>query len=287
MGRSLERKKGIYSDQPELVFKGGELRKQYVRRWRWALVAMLASGGMFYMLSLQLVTDAVDALTWMPYTVRLIALNGGRIIAATVLLISVSRFLANVLIALRRKTQRMKFYDRGFTWEINGEKHKYGWNAVKTVREQPHSYHFAGRTLLQWGGVTFKMRDGNQFKFTPAHGNINQFLQRVHPYYTAEIGTRMGQMLRLNKTFKVHPAITVTPAGLVIDGKNNKTRIGWAQLHLELDNDKHNLSISRYDEYEIMQPVMKLSTYTIDNLGAFMEVAETTMENYQRPNPYK
>jgi hypothetical protein len=91
----------------------------------------------------------------------------------------------------------------------------------------------------------------------------------------------MGQRLRLNKTFKVHEKLTVTPAGLMV---GEEVRIPWKYLRVTID--EHQLVISRLDKEGRIRPVTRLPTHEIDNLAGFMELVETTTENFQRPTPY-
>jgi hypothetical protein len=110
---------------------------------------------------------------------------------------------------------------------------------------------------------------------------LRAFLQQVRPHYAAEIGARMGQRLRLNKTFKVHEKLTVTPAGLMV---GEEVRIPWKYLRVTID--ERQLVISRLDKEGRIRPVTRLPTHEIDNLAGFMELVETTTENFQRPTPY-
>lgn len=268
---------------PELVFRGGVQRETYVKRWRWALVAMIAGGGIWYILTLPLVSDAIKNTAYLPITAQAVILNMGQVIGALVVLFAGGRFAINLVYASRRKTQRMKFYDRGFVWERDGETHKYSWNAVKTVREFPGELKIAGRVVRHTGGVTLKMRDGTVFTFTPIHGNVRDLIRRVSPYYAEEIGIRMGQAIRMGKTIQIHPQIAFAEQGLRIGDKT----LSWARVNLDMTDDERDLLINRFDKQGNIKPVVSIPTAEIDNLGGFLEIATTTIENHQRETRYK
>ena len=274
-----------YRDQPQLIFRGGVSRKTFRKRLRWAIIAMLASVGVIFMLNLPQITTAIenDMPEFIPNVVGFLALTVGQLVAGAILVVSVGRAMVNAVKMLKRKTERMKFFDVGFMWEREGDQFKYNWNAVKTIIEDPHAFVLFKRPLFEWGSITIKIRDGNEFVFNSAHGSMFRFIQRVQPHYAAEISTRMGQLVRSNKQFKVHPDIAVSSVGLTIA---QKRQILWERLNLQHDARRNSLTISMIDENGAIKPVAKYKTKTIDNFAAFMELAETTIENTQRSPIY-
>lgn len=282
MAMYLEKQEGIYKDKPELVYRVAVDRGVYVKRLRRAMIAVLASGGVFIMLGLPLVANSIAAFDVLPDAVRVWLIFAGRTAATLALIVSAARVIIHTVQVIRRPSEEVRFYDQGFVWRRKGgDPAKYGWNAVKTVRENPRAYYFRGVPVLQWGDITLKMREGAVFRLTPAHGDLRAFLQQVRPHYAAEIGTRMGQRLRLDKTFKVHEQITVTPAGLVV---GEKTRLPWKNLHVTAD--EREFVVSRLDKDGNPRPVIRLPAHEIDNLAGLMELVEATTESFQRPNPY-
>jgi len=278
-GLVYERKAGAYRDQPVVLFKAQVTRKAYWRALRLSLLIVLAGAGVFYILTVPEITTGETPFIPPPYGE--IALGVGRIAAGLLLAGGGGRLAYALIMLIRRRPERVVFYDRGFAWERRGNRVKYGWNAVKAVREDPHAWFWRGKPVLQWGHITFKMRDGSVYRFTPAHGNMLAFLRRVREQYAAETGTRMGQMLRLNKSFRVHPKLGVTPAGLLID---DKKRIEWKNLQIQ--NDGSKLIVSRISDNGNIQQVRTYPVKQIDNFAGFMELVESNIDTFQRPNPY-
>ncbi len=281
MARFLEKQEGIYRDKPVLVYKAQVDRRVYVRRLRWAIVTVLASGGVFFMLSLPPIRAQLDAFTAMPGAARAALWIGGYAAALLLLIVGGARAVTNAVLVARRRTEQIRFYDVGFAWQMKDDPPaKYGWSAVKTIREKPRGWYWRGKPVLQWGEISFKMRDGETYRVRGAHGDLRAFLGQVRPYYADEMGTRMGQRLRMEKSFRVHPQITVAPAGLVV----GEQRIAWK--HLKVEETSRELVIGRVDADGAMQQVKTFPAHQVDNLAGFMELAETTIENFQRPNPY-
>lgn len=282
MSRRDDPRRGLFQDdKPRLLYQTVIDRKTYTRRLRWTIIGMLASGGVWYMLGLPQIQDAVGAFGLLPPWAEIALLNGGRLVALAVLIFSGAHTATNLVLALRRRTERVRFFDRGFTWQRHGQADaKYAYNAIKTYVEAPRDWRFRKKPVLQWGRLTLNMRDGSTFHVTPAHGDMRLIAARIRPYIAEEIGTRMGQMLRAGKSFRVHKAIAVTPDGLVIDGK---TRIAWKQLTAKVDKTTLMLAVLKDGT---PHPVKQVPTREVQNLAAFMELVETTTENFQRPNPY-
>jgi hypothetical protein len=279
-----ESRDGAYKDRPVLVWQGKTERSVYVRRLRWAVVALLASGGVWWMLGTALVSGAVMTFP-IPFpginAIKAATLIGGRVVAMLVLMFSSGRAIINLVLAVRRPTETLRFYDEGFAWERKNNLVKYRWNAVKTVIENPRGWYWRGKPRLQWGGVTFKLRDGSVYKVTGAHGDLLEFIGAVQPHYGAEMGVQMGQRLRQQKGFKVHPQVTVMPAGLVL---GDDRRIGWKRLHLGVEG--RELVLGRMDDAGTVKVVERIPTHKVENLAGFIELAEATAETFQRPNPY-
>ncbi|MFZ4814259.1 MAG: hypothetical protein ACOYL5_06980 [Phototrophicaceae bacterium] len=278
MGRYLERGTDIYKDKPERVYATKIERKNYARRVRFGLLTALAGGGVWLMLSLQRVRDGIPpTFGWLG-----VALGVGQLVAALVLAVGLIRWVANVVYWFRRRDETLLFYDQGFVWNKGKNEAKYSWNALKSVRVRVDNRQLFGRTWFQSGAVTFTMRDGSVFRFTPIHGNVEEFLVKVEPHIAAVQGTRYGQLLRDGKGFQVHPNIAVTPEGIVLD---KKTRLGWKTL--QVSREPERITFAQLDAEKRPRIVSHYPIHEIDNVGGFMELVETTTENYQRPNPYR
>ncbi len=279
-----EKREGAYKDKPILVWEATVERSLYLQRLRWAIVAMLASGGVYWILSTDLVNEAVMAFPIVfpgLQTLKAVTLIGGRVVAMAVLMFSSARAILNFVLALRRPTENVRFFDEGFSWERKNNAVKYRWNAVKTVMENPRGWYWRGKPRVQWGGITIRMRDGSVFKVTGAHGDLREFMDKVRPHYGAEIGVRMGQRLREQKGFKVHPQLAVMPQGLVL---GEDKRISWKRLYMMVSG--RELVLGRYDDADNVKVVQRIPTHTVENLAGFLELAEATAETFQRPNPY-
>lgn len=275
-----DNREAIYQQGPRPLYKAEVTRAPYRRGGRYGLLLVLAAVAVWVLVGLPQVAEG--ATPWLPPVWAGRMLAAGHLVAAALLVIGAARLTANVVLAVRRQPERVVFYDAGFVWEVRGERHKYAWNAVKAVMEDPHAWYFRGKPRLQWGNVTFKMRDGATYRLTAAHGDLPEFLRRVRPYYVEVLGARMGQQLRLGKGFRVHPRLGVTPAGLVLDGAR---KLPWETLRVELGN--RHLVLYQLDTDGTATPVEKLPLKKIQNLGGFMDLVESTTETFQRPNPYK
>jgi hypothetical protein len=268
-----------YRNEPQVIYKAQVSRQPYRRGLRYGLLLVLAGIGVWYMVMLPNVAGGQNP--FISPTIQRVVLAVGQIVAGVIVVIGVGRMVVFIALLVLRKPERVIFYDEGFVWEVRGKRHKYPWRAVKTVYEDPHAWFFRGKPRLQWGHITLKMRDGQTFRFTAAHNSLLQFLQRVRPYYASEQGTRMGQLLRLNKTFHVHEKLQVVPAGLIID---NKKQVKWQNL--KLDMTERDLIIRQVAPNGDIQKVRSFPLKQIRNLGGFIEVTESTIETFQRPNPY-
>jgi hypothetical protein len=271
-----ERKAGTYRDQPEVVLKAQVTRKPYRRGLRYGLLLVLCGIGVWYLLMLPNISGGDTP--WVPETVETVSLGVGRIVAGLLVLIGAARLVVNIALVILRKPQQIIFYDQGFTWKRRKDTHKYRWEAVKSVREDPNAWFIGNRRLLQWGRVTLKMRDGEVFHFTGAHGDLLAFLQNVRPFYADAVGARMAQILRQNKPFAIHKSVQVQPGGLVIDGN---TKVGWQ--HLQLDMTGKHLLFRQVQNDGNLKTVKRLPLKQVNNLAGFLELAESTMANFQRP----
>lgn len=278
MRPDYDEREAIYQQGPRQIYKAQVTRRPYRRGFRYGLLLVLAAVAVWYLVKLPDV--AGGGFPWLSPRWQGIILGVGNMVAGLLVMVGAARLTWNMILMIRRKPERVIFYDAGFVWEIRGERHKYGWNAIKAVLEDPNAWFFRGKSRFQWGHVTFKMRDGASYRFTPAHGDLIGFLQTVRPYYADELGARMGQQLRMNKSFRIHPRLVVRPAGLVLD---KKQAIPWEKLRMEVTGRHLILNQATAGGVERVE---RLPLKKISNLAGFMELAESTMETFQRPNPY-
>lgn len=271
-------------DKPRVLFKAKVDRKLYRQRFRRALIGVLATIGVWVMLQLPQIQTAISELTWLPDRGKLLVNSIGLVVAGGLLLAMAVRLVVNGVLMTRRKSEQVIFYDRGFKWKRGeqGETQKYGWNAIKTVREHPTSWGLFGRKWIHGGHVTFTMRNGETYRLTPAHGSLETFIQRVSPHYTANMGERMMQRTRQGHTITVHPQIKITSAGLVI---SDKWQIEWKRLKVE--HDGQHVTVRYIDDSDgRIRNVKRFAAHEINNLGAFLDVVESATETTQRTNLY-
>ncbi|MEO0560801.1 MAG: YcxB family protein [Chloroflexota bacterium] len=271
--------RSVYANEPITLFKAARNPAPYRKKARYGLLLFLVGLGVWFLPTLPLIANSESAI--IPEAYQQLALNIGRLIAVALLVIGAGRLIVFGILSTRRKPERVIFYDAGFVWERNGQKKKYGWNALQAVFEDPHAWFFRGKPVFQWGSIAFKMRDGEVFTFTPSHGDMTAFLREVRPTYGGEIGARYGQLIRLNKTFRVHPRLQVAPPGLIL---NKKKQIPWERL--KLDMTARHLVIKQIGGDGDIKIAAKLPLKEIENLAGFTELVETVAETFQRPNPY-
>jgi hypothetical protein len=176
---------------------------------------------------------------------------------------------------LRNKNETVRFFDRGFRWQRGKEAHKYAWSDIAVFRQGIRQFRLGKRILFQSGAHTFKMRDGEVFYFKPLHGDSKSFLLRVRPFISDMMGERIGRALRNGKTVRVHPDLALSAEGLEV----SKLIIPWEDVDIKLVG--RQVVVSRLDENSEFKPVKRFSVYKIDNLGGFIEIAQSTIKNHQ------
>lgn len=252
-------------EKPRLVYQTKVERRTYIRRFFWALLAIVGAIGawaaLFYVQERGIMTS-----TMIPV---------GQVLALGVAALFAVRGFFNLLRGIRSKNETVRFYDRGFRWTRGKDDYKYSWSQISTFRQGMRQVKIGNMILFQSGAHTFRMRDGNVLRFTPAHGDSKRFLLKVRPFISDIMGEKIGRALRNGMTVRVHPSLALSAEGIEV-GKN---RISWEDADVKLENRR--LIISRKTKDGTFKPVKKLSTSEIDNLGGVVEIAHSTIKNHQ------
>ncbi len=253
------------TDKPRLLFAAKAERRKFIRRFFWSLLAVVGAIGAWVALDVTTMRTDVDPLL----------LNVGKTAALGVAALFAVRGFFNLLRGLRIRNEEMRFYDRGFRWVIGKQEHKYTWAQVSTFREGVHQVKLGRFILAQTGAQVLRMADGTAFMFKPVHGDAAKFAARVRPFIADVTGTRMARALRSNRTVRVHGDLLLTPQGLKV-GKNS---IGWSQVDVEVKGRK--LIIRRLNKTGKFKTVRTFDIHQVDNLGGFMEITRSTIQNHQ------
>lgn len=253
--------------KPKLVYAASVQRRKYIRRFFFSLLAAVAVGGAL----LALLVAADRRAGGVSPTIYLV----GQGVALMMLIIIVLRGLANLWWSLRRRTEQLRFLDKGFVWQRGKQEYKYGWGKLLSIREDTRVIALGKRPVLQFGAHRLVMDDGERFNVTGAYGDTRAFIKAVRKYAAAATGTRMGHMLRDEQPVRIHPRLTVWHGGVEI----GKTELSWADIDMQVKNGK--LIVYRKDAKGQFKPYKRFNVRRVENLGGFMEVAKTTIRHYQ------
>jgi len=261
----------MYAEKPRLIFKADIERKRYFRRFMWMLLALVAAVGAVITIEYMRGTpELADAGTFV-HT----ALDVGIWVGLALALLLLIHMLRHFITWLRVRSESLRFFDKGFVWTRQKQQHKYSWMQLRSFRRGARTLKLFGRPILTTGAQTLTMRDGQVFRVRGRHGNVDRFAVAVAPYVAEATGTAMGRTLRAGKNVRIHPQVLVKPNGVVI----GKKRIPWTHLDVQLRNGK--LALRHVDNSGKFKTVKALSTRSIINLDGFMDVAESTIRNYQ------
>jgi hypothetical protein len=252
--------------KPKLLYQITLERKRYVRRLFWSLLAAVAALG-----ALAAVTTAQTRGTGDPSLMQ-----AGAIIAIVVAVLFGLRVLMNLWLALRRRTETVRLFDKGFVWSRKSGDQQYGWSKISSFHEGGRGLYLGSRALLQWGAHRLEMDDGTVFRFTGAHGDLRQLgklLRRPAAHFT---GMTMGAMLRREHPVKLHRQLTAWPGGLEV----GKVEIPWSEVDIRLQNGRIN--IFRQMPNGKFRKVRQFDVHSIENAGGFLDVAAATIRTHQR-----
>jgi hypothetical protein len=258
-------------DGPKLLYQTEMRRRPFWRRVPLLLIGTGAAAAAFWALSVAARQEvAVDGLL----------LDIGRLVAVLLGgLLAVSAGLA-LFRGLTRRYEKIKVYDRGFTWRKRGRDYKHRWDEVTSIREGARGIYVGERPLLTWGAHRLLMDSGKQFTFTSAHGDPRRFIAAVRRPLSRLTGARMAQTLRNEDPVLLCKGLTVYPGGL----EAGRREIPWSKLNLKIRGG--SLHVQQLTPKGRFKTVRRYPVGNIDNLGGFMELAHTTVRNHQ-PERFK
>ncbi len=256
-------------EQPKLIFSASIKRKLFVRRFLWSLLAALAALAGIGALALAAGRPELAQ--------NRTLLTIGQITAALVCLLFALRALLNLWRALRRKSEELRFFDRGFMWQQGKTQHKYSWAKLAAFREGGSGIYLRKRVLLQWGRYTLRMQDGKVFRVDGLYGDLRRFGKAVRRFAARSTGTQMARALREDDTaaIKLHRSLTVYANGLGVGSQS----IGWENVDVKLHGRR--LLIYRKNAKGVFKPFKRYRLGAVDNLGGLMELATTTIRHHQ------
>ncbi|MBZ0278581.1 MAG: hypothetical protein K8I60_20705 [Anaerolineae bacterium] len=252
--------------KPRLLFQAAVNRRLYFRRFVWSLLAAAAALGAFFILDLPAGKIVADA--------RLSEI--GRIVTLVGALLFGLRALVSLWLGLRRKTEKMRFFDQGFAWMRGGQEHKYKWSHLKTYREGGSGLYLGRWPLVQWGGCRLAMLDGKTFTVTGRYGDLRRFKEAIRRYPAHFTGIRIGQTLRQEEPVKLHPRLTIWPGGVEV----GKREIPWSEIEVRLKGNR--LTILQKNTKGQFKTVKHFRASQVDNVGGFVDVARATIPTHQR-----
>jgi hypothetical protein len=254
-------------DPPKLLFQAEMRRRPHWRRLPILLLGVGGAAGAYWALAYAGRRGiAVDGLL----------LNVGKMLA--VILAGYLTVLAGLALyrGLSRRHERIKIFDKGFSWRKRGRVYKHRWSEVNALREGAGGIYLGKRPLLTWGAHRLHMDSGSHFTFTAAHGDPRRFIAAVRRPVAHLTGTRMARTLREEEPVVLCKGLTVYPGGV----EARKREIPWSKLNVRIRNGR--LLIQQLAAKGKFKTVARYPVSRIDNLGGFMELAHTTIRNHQR-----
>jgi hypothetical protein len=257
---------------PQLLYQARTRRGSLLRGLIFSLIVAAAAGGLLFALSAtaqgEIDTETANQLD--PLLVDI-----GQIAAAVVIGAMFVRAMLTLYRMLTRRSEWVRVYNQGITWERKGEEYKYSWNKVRTYIQGARILAFLGIPLIRRGRMTLIMGDGVVYDFKRRLGDPAKFNAAVEPYIAEITGTRIGQALREKKAVRLHKNLVVASGGLVIGDE----RISWKVADVVLKGG--HLHIGRVRGKNKIQTVKRIPIAQIENLAGFMDVAESVIQNNQ------
>lgn len=257
-------------EKPRLLFKARTERKKPMRRFLWGTLAGMSGLAIYALLpELYARSNAISPLdpAW---------LTVGQVFAVGVFGVFTVRALFALGRGFRLPSESLRLFDRGFTWERRDGAHKYAWRQLKTYHERFSTGSIGRWKLWQWGEIRLVMGDNRVFRLRPYHGDLRQIAQRLRPIAADEVGTRMARALRDGKTVHVYRDLTLSPQGVRARGRS----IRWQDV--DIATRRGRLVISQQDKKTgKFRPVARYPLRRVENLPGLLEVAQSTIQNYQ------
>ncbi len=254
-------------EAPKLLYQVIIDRSHYRKRSRFLLVIIIVSAGAWFALNQEQTLRAADSR----------AVSIGALAAAAIILLASIRLVINLVRWRNRPSETLRMFNKGFSWTRGDQKQQYGWANVQIFREGGHGLYLGKRALLQWGSHRLLMGDKQTFVLLPRHGNLRRMARIIRPHVGEYVGIRMARRLREEKPIRIHPKIIVWPGGLQV----GKAEYPWEQLKVGLKGQRLVIQAREKGKYHV---VGRYSIGSIDNLGGFLELAQTTIRTHrERP----
>jgi len=253
------------SEKPRLIYGASVRRKRYFVRFLRALFLTVVVAGAYIALDEASRRALADPLL----------LNIGQLVAVVLAGMLAVRALYNLVMALVRRSETVRIYDKGIVWTKAGVQHKYAWHQLETYREGARGLYFARWPVLQWGANVFTMTDGVQFRYNHRFGDTRTGTQAARRYADYVTGVRMGRALRAQRPVQLHPRLTIYPTGI----ESGKHEIHWSEVDVRMQGNR--LEIRRLDTKGRFKTVGRYPRHKVDNVGGLIEVASATIANYQ------
>lgn len=254
------------ADKPRLIYGITIRRGRFFKRFLRAVFLVLVVAGAYLALAEAARRGVVD--------LRL--LDIGQMVAILLAGLLAVRGLYNLFLALTRRSESVRFYDKGFVWSRKGQDHKYPWHQLTTYREGSRGIYLLGRwPLAQWGANTLTMADNTVFRFTGRFGDTRPCADAIRRYTAYVTGVRMGRTLRSEQAIKLHPKLIIYPTGI----ESGKYEIHWSEVDVKFENGR--LIIRRLGPDGKFKTVGRYARHGVDNVGGFLELSSTTIRNYQ------
>jgi hypothetical protein len=251
-------------EKPQLIYESTIERRKHIRRFLLNILILVSAVGAWAAFLTARDRGAADPLL----------MQVGEIIALGLAAMMLVRAIFNLIRVFRTRNEILRVFDKGFTWQIGQEQYKYAWGQTTSFREGARQLRLGPLVLAQMGAHELKMKDGRTFRVTAAHGDTRQFARLVRPYIADVTGARIGRTLRNQKTVRLHPQLVVAPQGLVA----GQHKIPWSKANIRVKRGR--LFIERLEK-ERFKTVRSYPTYQVENLGGFVDVARSTIQNHQ------
>lgn len=252
-------------EKPRLLYKVEHQRQPYVRRFMWLLLALVATVAAY--LALTFATGRGDSVPGLLAVGTAMALIVGGLLFI--------RVVWNLYRALTTRTETIRIFDRGFTWERKGEVHKYSWMQVRTLKQGARAFRLFGRPVMWRGTHTLITRDDKTFKFGARQGDPDRFLLAISPQIADVTGTAMGRALRADKAVRVHPALVLRSKGLVV----KEQAIPWTRADVIAKGN--TVEIRQLEKGGEFKRIKRLKAHEFENLPGFLDIAESAIRNHQ------
>lgn len=253
-------------EKPKLIMGVSIQRGRYWKQFLRALLLVVVVAAAYFALDEAARRGLVEA-RW---------LDIGRMAAVVLIVLLAVRGLFNLIVGFFRRNETVRFYDQGFVWTRGKQQYKYAWHQLERYREGTRGIYLLGRwPLLQWGANVFTMADGTVFNYNHRFGDTRPCTEAVRRYTAYVTGVRMGRTLRGEQPVKLHPRLTVLPTGL----ETRKQDIHWSDADVRMEGGR--LVIRSRGEDGRFRVVARYPRHKVDNVGGFLELASSTIRNYQ------